>query len=1001
VPTTVASGGSSTLTWSSTDATLCTASGGWSGALATSGSQSTGALTATTSYSLTCTSADGTRNVATVTVGVTQVPTVTLTASPTAVAGGGASTLTWSSTNATSCTASGNWSGTQPTSGTQSTGSLTMAGSYSLTCTGPGGTSNVATANVSVVAAPTVTLTANPISVASGGTSTLTWSSTNATSCTATGGWSGTKGPSGTLGTATLAATTSYSLTCSGIGGTSNVVTATVSVVPAPTVTLVANPTSVASGGVSTLSWSSSNATSCTATGGWSGTKATSGTQSTGAITMPSSYSLTCTGTGGTSVASTVLVNIIPTATLAAAPSVIASGGTSTLTWSSTNATSCTASGAGWSGSKATSGSQVTAALTATTSYSLSCSGAGGTSSLVTATVTISSGTVTVAPTIATLTVSQTQQFTATVPGGGAATWMVDGIAGGSAAVGIVTSAGLYTAGTAVGTHTVLATSVANSTQSGSAVVAVTDLAGVYTYHNDLARDGANMQEYALTTANVNTSSFGKLTSCSVDGAIYGQPLWVANLTVGGAKHNVVFVTTAHDSLYAFDADAVPCQQLWMVSLIDAAHGGLTGESTVPPNLFGANEGAIAPEVGVTSTPVIDPVSGLLYAVSLSINSAHTTYYHRLHAITLSTGTEATGSPVTIIGSYPTIAAPGTVSFDPSRHLQRAGLALVNGIVYVAFASQEDYGTWYGWVMSYQYSGTSLTQSAVLNVAPNASDKGGGIWMSGGAPAADSSNNLYLVTGNGGFDATSTTAPNNDYGDSLLKLTPSLTVSQYFTPTDQATDDSGDMDFGAGGAALLADLPAGSTFTHLLLCGGKDGTLYVLNRDAPGGYGDSNAVQSIAFGAQIFATGAFWNNKFYLGGLSAPLRAYQLTPSASPLFALSSSSSHSFVFPGSTPSVSAAATQNGIVWALDTSQFCIPGAPGCGPAVLYAYDATNLATALWNSSTVPADAAGFAVKFAVPTIANGKVYVGTRGNNTGVLGGTSVSGELDIYGLKP
>jgi hypothetical protein len=773
---------------------------------------------------------------------------------------------------------------------------------------------------------------------------------------------------------------------------------------PQPTASLRAAPTSIASGGSSTLTWSSTNATSCTATGGWSGAKATSGTQSTGAITMPSSYSLTCTGTGGTSGASTVLVNIIPTATLVASPSVIASGGTSTLTWSSTNATSCTATGAGagWSGSKATSGTQSTGALTATTSYSLSCSGAGGTSSLVTATVTISSGTVTVAPTIAALAVSQTQQFTATVPGGGAATWTVDGIAGGNATVGVVTSGGtsggLYTAGTAVGTHTVLATSVANPSQSGSAVVAVTDLTGVYTYHNDLARDGANMQEYALTTANVNTSSFGKLTSCTLDGAIYGQPLWVANLTVGGAKHNVVFVATAHDSLYAFDADAVPCQQLWTVSLIDATHGGLAGESTVPPNLFGANQGAIAPEAGVTSTPVIDPVSGLLYVVSLSVNSAHTTYYHRLHAITLTTGTEATGAPVTITGTYP-LAAGGTVSFDPHQHLQRAGLALVNGVVYVAFASQEDFGTWYSWVMAYHYGGTSLTQTAVLNATPNA--KGGGIWMSGGAPAADSANNLYLVTGNGGFDATSPTAPNNDYGDSLLKLTSSLTVSQWFTPTDQQNDDLMDQDFGAGGAALLADLPAGSPVTHLLMCGGKDGTLYVLNRDTPGGYGDSNAVQSIAFGAQIFATGAFWNNKFYLGGLSAPLRAYQLTPTATPLFALSSSSSHSFVFPGTTPSVSSAATQNGIVWALDTSQYCTSQSPGCGPAVLYAYDATNLATALWNSSTVPADAAGFAVKFAVPTIANGKVYLGTRGNNIGVLGGTSISGELDIYGLKP
>jgi hypothetical protein len=783
---------------------------------------------------------------------------------------------------------------------------------------------------------------------------------------------------------------------------------------PKPTATVGAAPTSIASGGSSTLTWSSTNATACTATGGWIGSKATSGTQSTGAITMPSSYSLTCTGPGGTSGISTVMVNIIPTATLVAAPSVIASGGTSTLTWSSTNATSCTASGAGagWSGSKATSGTQSTGALTATTSYSLSCSGAGGTSSLVTATVTIASGTVTLSPTIATLTVSQTQQFTATVPGGGAATWAVDGIPGGNAAVGVVTSGGtsggLYTAGTAVGTHTVVATSVANPTQSGSAVVAVTDLAGVYTYHNDLARDGANMQEYALTTANVNTSSFGKLTSCTVDGAIYGQPLWVANLTVSGAKHNVVFVATEHDSLYAFDADAVPCQQLWTVSLIDAAHGAQAGETTVPPNLFGEGQGAIAPEVGVTSTPVIDPVNGLLYAVAMSVNSAHTTYYHRLHAITLATGVEKTGSPVTVTGTYPRLAAPGTVSFDPHQHLQRTGLALVNGVVYLAFASQEDFGTWYGWMMGYQYSGTSFTQTAVFNATPNAVPPGGGIWMSGSAPAADSSNNLYVLTGNGGFDATNTTAPNNDFGDSLLKLTSSLTVapsvtSSWFTPNDQANDAANDVDFGSGGAAILADLPAGSPVTHLLLCGGKDGALYVLNRDTLGGYSDpnaTNAVQKIPFGAQIFATGAFWNNSFYLAGLAAPLRAYQLTPSISQ-FNLGSSSSHPFIFPGSTPSVSAAATQNGIVWALDTSAYCTSQTQnGCGPAVLYAYDATNLATELWNSSTVAADAAGFAVKFAVPTIANGKVYVGTRGNNTGV-GTTGVSGELDIYGLKP
>ena len=762
-----------------------------------------------------------------------------------------------------------------------------------------------------------------------------------------------------------------------------------------PAASLSAAPSSVASGGVSTLTWSSTNATACTASGSWSGAKATSGTQSTGALTMPSSYSLTCTGAGGSSPVATALVNIVPTATLVANPTVVASGGTSTLTWSSTNATSCTASG-GWSGAKATSGTQSTGALTATTSYSLSCSGAGGTSSGVTATVTTSNGAVGVSPKIAAVVQSQTQQFTATVPGGGAATWAVDGVAGGNSTVGTISASGtsaLYTAGSAVGTHTIIATSVADNTQTGSAVAAVTDLAGVYTYHNDLARDGANGHEYALTPANVNTASFGKRTSCPVDGAIYGQPLWVGNLTVGGAMHNVVFVATAHDSVFAFDADAVPCQQLWTASLLDAAHGAAAGETTVPPNLFGTtNEGSLTPEAGVTSTPVIDRANGILYAVAMSVDSTHTTYYHRLHAIDLATGAEKAGAPIAVAG-----AAGGTVSFDPHQQLQRAGLALLGGTVYLSFSSQEDAGTWYGWMMSYRYT-TSLMQTGVFNAVPNL--KSGGIWMSGSGPAADSNNNLYVLTGNGGFDPA-----HNDYGDSLLQLNPTLTtVLQYFTPSDQATDNASDSDFGAGGAAVLADLPAGSPVTHLIMGGGKDGAMYVLNRDKLGGLeGPANAAVQKLFMGQIFATGAFWNNYFYIAAIGGPLNAYSLNTTV-PQFALASHSAITYGFPGATPSVSAAGAQSGIVWALDTNRYCTPGSSLCGPAVLHAYDATNVATELWNSTRAPAgaDAAGNAVKFAVPTIANGKVYVGTRGNNTGgVFGSTSVSGELDIYGLKP
>jgi hypothetical protein len=272
--------------------------------------------------------------------------------------------------------------------------------------------------------------------------------------------------------------------------------------------------------------------------------------------------------------------------------------------------------------------------------------------------------------------------------------------------------------------------------------------------------------------------------------------------------------------------------------------------------------------------------------------------------------------------------------------------------------------------------------------------------MGGGAPAVDASNNLYVLTGNGTFDVTNSTAPNNDYGDSLLKLTGNLTISQYFTPSDQMTLAQNDRDFASGGAAILADLPAGSPVTHLLMGGGKDQSLYVLNRDLLGGLGDTNAVQKIAFGFSIFTTGAYWNNNYYLVGSHGPIKAYQLNASV-PTFTLASSSANTYGFPGSTPSVSAAGTTGGVVWTLDNGAYCTKQSKACGPAVLHAHDATNVATELWNSSMASGDVAGNAIKFTVPTVANGKVYIGTRGNNIGgVLGSTSVSGELDVYGLK-
>jgi hypothetical protein len=303
------------------------------------------------------------------------------------------------------------------------------------------------------------------------------------------------------------------------------------------------------------------------------------------------------------------------------------------------------------------------------------------------------------------------------------------------------------------------------------------------------------------------------------------------------------------------------------------------------------------------------------------------------------------------------------------------------------------------------YDPSSLSQLYTLNTAPNAGEAS--IWMSGGAPAADASGNIYVITANGDFDVTNSTAPNNDYGDSFLKLTNSLTVSQYFTPADQSTDNLLDHDFGSGGTAVVVDLPAnGSLPYHLVIGGGKDGYLCLLNRDAMGGYSSTNsgAVQMLNSGFPVFGTPAYWNWSFYLAGLGGPLQQYTLSSSTYAINSSPASSSATiYPFPGATPSITTKPdNSNAILWALDNSQYCTPGSSGCGPAVLHAYNPLNLATEFWNSSQGTGNTAGFAVKFTVPTVANGKVYVGTRGNDSQTVGNTpTIRGELDVYGLLP
>lgn len=544
-PQAIQQASAASLTWNSTNASACTASGGWSGTKPPSGTESTGALSSSTVFSLACAGAGGSA-AQTVTVDVVQppapapAPTVTLTVNPPSVVSGNAATLSWRSTDATACSAAGNWSGTKPTSGTASTGALTANSAFALTCTGEGG---AATQSVEVAvtqpSAPSVVLSASPSTVATGGSSTLTWSSTNATACNASGGWSGAKTPTGSQILTNLQATATYALTCTGPGGSAGQSTiVTVATAAAPTVTLSASPTTVASGGSSTLTWATTNATSCTASGAWSGSRSTSGTQSSGPLTVTSNYILTCTGPGG-SAAQSVQVQVTappqPTVSLTAAPASIARGSTTSLAWSATDATSCTASG-GWSGARPVSGSETSVTLTQTTDFALSCTGPGGTAAR---TVTVNviqpapTLTLTAAPTTLTqggaalLTWTSSNATSCTASGD----WSGDKDLSGSASTGALSTVRTYS-------YTLVCAGT-GGTISRTATVAVAAAPPVPT-----VSISANPAQIASGGTSILSWSSSNATACTASGGWTGARSTSGTLAVGPLTQSTTYTLT-------------------------------------------------------------------------------------------------------------------------------------------------------------------------------------------------------------------------------------------------------------------------------------------------------------------------------------------------------------------------------------------------------------------------------------------------------------------------
>lgn len=518
----------------------------------------------------------------------------------------------------------------------------------------------------------------------------------------------------------------------------------------------------------------------------------------------------------------------------------------------------------------------------------------------------------------------------------------------------------------------------------------------VLTYHNDNARTGQNLSETILTDASVNSSSFGKLFSVPTDGKVDAQPLYVSAVPIPAAGiRNVVYAATENDSVYAFDADSG--NLYWQVSLLGAGETASDSRSC----------GQVTPNIGITGTPVIDLTAGpngTIYLVAMSKDGSGN-YHQRLHALNITTGAEEFSGPVEVQASYPGSgdnSSGGKVIFDAKQYKARPGLLLLNGMVYIGWGSHCDIRPYTGWLMGYDR--LTLQQQTVIDFAPNGAETA--LWGAGGGVDADALGNIFVQLANGTFDTTLNAQgfpQNEDYGNSFVKLVLSggkLAATDYWTMQNTVAESDADEDLGSGGLVLLPDLlDANGNTRHLATGAGKDGNVYVFDRDNMGKFDPSNnstlyQEQLAGLGGGEFGSPAWFNGNVYYGAVGDVIRSFHVTDallSATP----TSKTAKTFGYPGATPAISASGTSNAILWAAENSS----------PAILHAYDANNLATELYNSNQAASgrDQFGTGNKFIVPTVANGKVFVGTTNSVAafGLFPGAATGIPLTFIPMTP